>query len=403
MPFVALNQFDRDKVAYELVRQLRRHGALGAFFEMASMPLAELVAGDEHLMVDWAVAPALSLAWGTRGSLPLYHLLQSQLFVKESWKNTLPLIKKALDGADPQSLYKSLAFRNKIGKVVQPEAKTSIPTLVAAAVCLVTNLGRVAVSEQGVTLEARSAFWTNLEVCDSYVRLNDTYYEGLGPIRWDLLAPNTQPVAIPKALSAIVTDALMIDDPMVMALLSAYTLSLIDPAPAGAALRVGPRKGKPFVKKVTPPPPPAMLGGLNSEQAFDKIVKSLLPKLQEFSGVHYLMDYLETHPNSGKDMPPQPADAPSNMVYETLKMADAKYIGQYIKGLDDKAEVDVNLLELFNFYVALYPYQTPTGFRALTRHPAIVDHKPNVITMKVSRLKRWHLALHDTSEIMERC
>ena len=406
MPFVPLNQFDREKVAYELVRQLRRHGALDAFIEMASMDLKELVAGDQALLEDWVTVPALKLAWGTNGSRPLYHLLQDDMFTKEGWGATLPFVKQALDDRDPSSLHRSLRTRRRTGAVVEIEAKDSVPTLVAAAACLCTNLGPVSVSDRGVTVSSRSAFWTNLEVCDDYVRLNERYYEGLGPVRWDLMAPGTRPVAIPKALSAIVTDALMVDDPMVTALLAAYTLSLVEDIPkadrkAWRLQLAAPRL--PFSRRPPEPQPTARLADLSPEQAYSKIVKSLVPKLQEWAGVHYLMDYLEANPNADYDMPPQPADGTEGMVYETLKMADAKYIGQYIKGLPDKEEVSVNLLELFNFYVAMYHYQTPTGFRKLTRHPAIVNHKANVIRVTVSRLKRWHLALHDTSEIMERC
>ena len=395
MSCVALNNFDPEKLVRELVRQLRRHRALDAFLEMVSTDIEHLTGGDETILQEWVEVPPIRLLWGTHGSAPMYSMLRDRVYPVSGWKKAMSAITHTLQTGDSTRLFHFLRSNRSFGPLVEEAAAGNTTTLIAAACMLRTGAGRATASEQGAVVDTNGGLKNSIEVCDAYVRVNGDYYEGLGKLDWSLVAPNTQPVQLPRLLTAIITDALMLDDPMIGALLAAYTLTLTE----GVSRIIPSKLDKPSTR-------PKNLDKLTPEEAFRRITDALVPRMQELAGVYNAMDYFELYPDKGHEMPVQPVNNPGKpepKVYDTLKMAGSKYIGEYIKGRRDNEEVAVNLLELFNFYVVMYPYQTPTGFRSLTRQPAIVDDRPNVVTVTVSKLKSWHLKFHDTERLMERC
>ena len=73
----------------------------------------------------------------------------------------------------------------------------------------------------------------------------------------------------------------------------------------------------------------------------------------------------------------------------------SKGFGHYLNGTQDEPQIQVNLLELFNYYVVETGMASPEGFfHLMSRRPPIKDDKPQYRTVSRRTVKAWFTAMH---------
>lgn len=367
MPFpLRFPTLDPTKVAAALTRQLRHHDALEAFIEVCEAGLEAF--GLDASRMEYM--PPRSPFWGTNGSPPLIQLVPDSHPIRRAWtegrlRGALGRFLKAGD----RLVLTFLRSRRYGGPYIRavPVGQSPTALIAACAAMLHGSAQTVAVYEDSVmTLSLRGSLHS-VEVGPDVVRYGMLELNGTGQIQWDKLLLGRPDHKVPSALLQVASEVLFVKDEMIGTLLGLYFLAVCEQ-------RELPRR-------------PASL---------PQVLTLLGEALKACSAACSPWD---VPPGIVRPQPYHPSK-PLRKVFDTSLMAGSRSLLDILSVDRFKSRapgilLQVNLLELFNFYVVDHSMLDPKGFWAMTRRLPIVDEKPRVEQVRLTTLRRWHSFLHD--------
>ena len=367
MPFpLRFPTLDPDKVAAALTRQLRYHGILEAFIEICEAGLDAF--GMETKQMQYM--PPRSPFWGLNGSPPLIQLVPDSHPIRRAWtegrlRGALGRFLKAGD----RLVLTFLRSRRYGGPYIRavPVGQSPMALIAACAAMLHGSAQSVAVYEDSVmTLSLRGSL-RSVEVGPDVVRYGLLELTGTGQIQWDMLLQGRPDHRVPAALLQVTSEVLFVQDEMIDTLLGLYFLAVCEQ-------REWPRR-------------PASL---------PQVLTLLGETLKACSAACSPWDV----PAGGVTPQPYHPSRPLRKMFNTSLMAGSRSLLDILSVDRYKSRapgilLQVNLLELFNFYVVDHSMLDPKGFWAMTRRLPIVDEKPRVEQIRLTTLRRWHSFLHD--------